>query len=142
MQATNITVDVLNRLLHDTVNSVVQYAEIADPYIPPNFEEEHAAVNGVSDEEKALAHEIANLLAERDGVPQVGVFPFWNVDLNYLDLRFLAKFAAQQQVKTIDRIEQELALVSDDPEVLALVKRALEQKKEHLSTLQGVAGEY
>ena len=142
MQATNTAVDVLNRLLHDTVNSVVQYAEIADPYVPPNFDEQSAAFNGVSDEEKAFAHEVANLLAARDGVPQVGVFPFWNVDLNYLDLRFLAKFAAQQQAKTIARIEQELALVSDDPEVLSLVKRALEQKKEHLTTLQGVAGDY
>ena len=142
MQATNTAVDVLNRLLHDTVNSVVQYAEIADPYVPPNFDEEAAAVNGVSDDEKALAHEIADLLAARDGVPQVGVFPFWNVDLNYLDLRFMAKFAAQQQEKTIARIEKELALVSDDPEVHALVKRALEQKREHLVTLQGVAGDY
>ena len=34
MQTTSSTIDVLNRLLHDTVNSVVQYAEIAAPYVP------------------------------------------------------------------------------------------------------------
>ena len=142
MQATNTTVDVLNRLLHDTVNSVVQYAEISAPYVPPNFDEQLAVVNSVSDDEKVLAHEIADLLAARDAVPQVGVFPFWNVDLNYLDLRFMAKFATLEQAKTIARIEQELPLVSSDPEVHALVKRALEQKREHLSALQGVAGDY
>ena len=142
MQVTNTAIDVLNRLLHDTVNSVVQYAEIAAPYVPPDFDAQLAEFNRVSDEEKALANECAALLDTRDGVPTVGIFPFWNVDLNYLDLRFLAKFAAQHQEKVIAHMERELDLVNDDPEVLAFVKIALEQKKEHLSALLEVAGDY
>ena len=47
MQATNTATDVLNRLLHDTVNSVVQYAEISAPYVPPDFAEQEAAVQRV-----------------------------------------------------------------------------------------------
>ena len=142
MQATKTAIDVLNRLLHDTVNSVVQYAEIAEPYVPPDFEEQQATVERVSNEEKTLATEIVELLGARDGVPKVGVFPFWNVDLNYLDLRYLAKFAAEYQEKTVARVEGELDLVSDDPQIHAFVKNALAQKREHLEALRSVAGDY
>ena len=142
MQATNTAIDVLNRWLHDTVNSVVQYAEISAPYVPPDFDEQLAVFNRVSDEEKALANACVAHLDTRDGVPKVGIFPFWNVDLNYLDLRFLAKFAAEQQQQVIARVEKELDLVNDDPELHAFVKTALEQKKEHGSALLEVAGDY
>ncbi|MHC4956295.1 MAG: ferritin-like domain-containing protein [Planctomycetota bacterium] len=137
---TNVTHDILNRILDDTVNSVVQYAEIGAPYVPKGFDDQMAVLERVSSEEKALAHEIVGLLADRDGVPKVGVFPFWNVDLNYLDIRFMAKFALEQQQKVVARVEKELDAVRHDPEVHGLIRRALDQKREHLEALQTVAG--
>ena len=138
----SVSVDVLNRLLHDTVNSVVQYAEISAPYIPAGFDEEAALISSVSDEEKILANEVVALIIERDGVPKVGVFPYWNVDLNYLDIRFMAKFAVGEQQKAIGRVEGELPLVQDDPEVHGFLRRALELKKSQLERLTQVSGDY
>jgi len=132
----------LNRLLHDTVNSVVQYAEISAPYIPENFDEQAAAMQAIADEEKALANETVDLITRRDGVPQVGIFPYWNVDLNYLDIRWMAKFAGEHQAKAIGRIEKELEAVADDPEVAGFLRRALEQKKDHLERLSSIQGDY
>ncbi|MHC4848009.1 MAG: ferritin-like domain-containing protein, partial [Planctomycetota bacterium] len=67
------TINVLNRLLHDTVNSVIQYAEISAPYIPKGFDEQAATLQSIADEEKALANEVVALIGLRDGVPQVGI---------------------------------------------------------------------
>ncbi|MHC4940491.1 MAG: ferritin-like domain-containing protein [Planctomycetota bacterium] len=136
------TVDVLNRLLHDTVNSVVQYAEISAPYVPKGFDEQAALMQSIADEEKTLATETAAMINARDGVPQVGVFDFWNVDLNYLDLRWMAKFAMQHEQDSIDRIEGHLDMVADDPEVASFLRRAIDQKKEHLEKLATIKGDY
>ena len=138
----SLTIDVLNRLLHDTVNSVVQYAEISAPYVPEGFGEQAAILQSVADEEKTLANETVDLIVSRDGVPQVATFPYWNVDLNYLDIRFMAKFAMEVQEKTIRRIEEELKLVEDDPEAHGLLRRALEQKRDQLTRLAAVKGDY
>jgi hypothetical protein len=132
----------LNRLLHDTVNSVVQYTEISSPYIPPDFAEQAAAMQAIADEEKVLANEAVDLIGRRDGVPEVGIFPYWNVDLNYLDLRYMAKFAAEHQRKAIAHLEAELPKLDADPEVASFLRRALDQKKAHLEKLEEIKGDY
>ncbi|MHC4410516.1 MAG: ferritin-like domain-containing protein [Planctomycetota bacterium] len=136
------TINVLNRLLHDTVNSVIQYAEISAPYIPKGFDEQAATLQSIADEEKALANEVVALIGLRDGVPQVGIFDYWNVDLNYLDLRWMAGFAMEHQAKSIERLESQLGAAADDPEVSSFLRRALEQKKDHLKKLESVKGDY
>ena len=141
-QLGNPRVDVLNRLLHDTVNSVVQYADISAPHVPKGYDDQVAELRAIADEEKVLANELVDLIGRRQGVPQVGVFPYWNVDLNYLDLRFMAKFAREHQEASIARLEAELTQVQDDPEIHSCLKRALAQKQDHLGRLAGVAGDY
>jgi len=138
----NNSINVLNRLLHDTVNSVIQYAEISAPYIPKGFDEQAATLQSIADEEKELANAAVALIALRDGVPQVGIFDYWNVDLNYLDLRWMAKFAMEHQAKSIERLESQLDAVADDPEVSSFLRRALDQKKDHLDKLDSVKGDY
>jgi hypothetical protein len=69
----------------------------------------------------------------------VGVFPYWNVDLNYLDVRFLARFAAQHQDKVVAELERDLALARDDPRLSALLQRILEEKRAHREVLAGIA---
>ena len=140
--ASTSSIDVLNRLLHDTVNSVVQYADISAPHVPKGMDEQAIDMQNIAGEEKALATEIANLVIKCDGVPTVGVFDYWNVDLNYLDLRFMAHFAVQHQDKAIARLEGEMDGVKDDPEVHAFLKKALAQKKDHRERLTAVAGDY
>ncbi len=139
---TSKTLDVLNRLLDGTVNSIVQYAEIGAPYVPANFEEQKREIERIADEAKPLATELVDLIQRRDGVPTVGVFPYWNVDLNYLDLRFMAKFATEREAGLVDELEAELDSLSQDPEAHGLVRRALEQKRAHLAKLAEIAGEY
>lgn len=139
---TTPTLDILNRLLDGTVNSVVQYTEIGSPYVPDGFDERMQEIRRIGDEEKDLANEIVALIQRRDGVPTVGVFRFWNVDLNYLDIRFMAKFAVQQEDDLITVLEAGLDSLSHDPEAHGLVRRAIEQKRAHLAKLTEIAAEY
>jgi hypothetical protein len=133
------TVGLLNRVLHDTVNSVVQYiGSAATPHVPKECEGDLETIERLREEEAATAHEIHELVGRLDGVPAVGVFDYWNVDLNYLDLRFLARFAAGHVEKVITEIEGAIAGVRQDAEVHALLRRVLEQKRAHLGTLREI----
>ena len=102
------------------------------------LEEGRRKLQELRDAEARTATEITDLVAALDGVPEVGVFPYWNVDLNYLDLRFLARFAAQHQEKVIAEIEGDLDLVRGDPRLHGTLSRILEEKRAHLDVLKEI----
>jgi hypothetical protein len=132
-------VGLLNRVLHGTVNSVVQYIDIATPYVPPYCEAKMPDLRRMRDEEARTANEVVALIGELDGVPQVGAFPYWNVDLNYLDVRFLARFAADHEAKSAAEIEESLPELRDDPRLFGILERVLGEKRAHLETLKSIA---
>lgn len=129
----------LNRVLHGSVNSVLQYIEIATPYVPPFCEGRMADLRRMRGEEAHTANELVALVGELEGVPQVEVFPYWNVDLNYLDVRFLARFAAEHEAKFVAELESGLPDLRDDPRLHGALGRVLAEKRAHLSALQGIA---
>ena len=88
----------------------------------------------------AQAHEITDLMLSLDANPKVGIFDYWNVDLNYLDVRFMTRFAAAHQEKVIRDLEAALGAVRDDPASRTLLSRLLEEKREHLETLRDIGG--
>jgi len=130
---------VLNRVLHGTVNSVVQYIDLATPYVPAFCEGRVAELRKMRDEQATTANEIVALVGELEGVPQVEVFPYWNVDLNYLDVRFLARFAAEHEAKFASELEAALPDLRDEPRVHGALARILAEKRAHLATLQAIA---
>lgn len=132
-------VTLLNRVLHGTVNSVVQYIDLASPYVPAYCEEKFPELRRMRDEEARTANELSALVAELDGVPQVDVFPYWNVDLNYLDVRFLARFAAQHEAKFAAELAESIGEVRDDPRLFEALVRVLAEKRAHLAALEAIA---
>ena len=133
-------IDVLNRVLDGTVNSVAQYISICDPYVPPGYEERMEDLFDIRDDEVRHAHELTNLVLSLEGNPKVGVFEYWNVDLNYLDLRFLAGFAAKHQEKVLAELDGQLDAVRDEPAAFGLLTRVREEKRVHLATLRDIGG--
>jgi ferritin len=131
-------IDICNRVLHGTINSVVQYIDIAVPYVPEGYEDRVAELRKVRDEEVETANRMTDLVAEFGGVPQVGVFPYWNVDLNYLDVRFLARFAAQHQEKVIAAIDEDRNRAREDARLFQLLQEVLDEKRRHLAVLKEI----
>jgi len=132
-------VSLLNRVLHGTVNSVIQYLDIARPYVPPVCEGDVGELQRLRDEQAATAGKLTALIAELDGVPKVDPFDYWNLDLNYLDLRYLARFAAEHEDKVIAEIETHLDSVRDDARVYRLLMAIAAEKKAHKDVLLAVA---
>ena len=132
-------ISLLNRVLHGTVNSVIQYIDVARPYVPPGCEDDVEELHRLRDEEAATAAALTALITELDGVPKVDPFDYWNLDLNYLDLRFLARFAAQHQDKVIAEIEAHLDATKDDARVYRLLKTIAAEKSAHREVLLEVA---
>jgi len=132
-------VDLCNRVLHSLVNSVVQYIDIAAPYVPPTCAGKMEALRRIRDEEVAAAHDLVALIGEMDGVPAVEAFPFWNVDLNYLDVRYLCRFAADQQKRMLGELEEYCEVARGDGRLRAVLDRLLAQRREHLAVLEDVA---
>jgi hypothetical protein len=132
-------IDLLNRALHGTVNSVLYYIETAHPHVPEGCEGHMEKVFGLRAEQAELAGEITSLVTELDGVPAVGAFPYWNVDLNFLDLRFLARFAMADEEKTVAALEPELEKTRSDPRVYGLLSRVLAAKRTAVSVLSEVS---
>lgn len=132
-------VALLNRILHGTVNSVVQYIGIATPYVPSYCQDRMAELAAMRDAEARTATEVVALLGELEGVPQAEVFPYWNVDLNYLDVRYLARFAAEHQAKVVREIEESLPGLRGDPRLHVAVERMLGEKRAHLDALKAIA---
>ena len=131
----------LNQVLDGTVNSVVQYIGISGAYIPPDFSEQMETLARIRQEEAQMAHDLNDALHQLDGAPKVGVFKYWNVDLNYLDARFMARFAARHQEEVVAALEECLEGVRDNGKVHRLLSGMLDRKREHLAELRAVAGE-
>ncbi|MHC4549932.1 MAG: hypothetical protein ACYTEZ_14265 [Planctomycetota bacterium] len=129
----------LGRVLHDTVNSVIQYLDAATPYVPPGCVADVEQVQRMRDEERATAAALTDHITALDGVPRVGVFDYWNVDLNYLDFRFLARFAARHLDGVIAGLETSLGPVQDDPPLHALLSKILAEKRAHREALLVIA---
>jgi len=132
-------VSLLNRVLHDTVNSIVQYIDNATPFVPSYCEGRVADLRRMRDEQAHTANEVVALVGDLEGVPQVGVFPYWNVDLNYLDVRVLARFAADQEARSVAELEESLPDMRDDPRLFGALERILAEKRAHLAALREIA---
>lgn len=132
-------IDILNRVLHGVVNSVLQYMEAATPYIPEGDEEKWGEILRIRDEEVEIAHELHGAIGALDGVASIGSFPYWNIDLNYLDLCWVAGFAKRHQDRVTAEIEQVLPLVRGDARVHGLLTRVLETQRAHATVLDAVA---
>ncbi len=134
-------IEQLNSALDGTVNSVVQYFAISAAYVPPGFEEQMETMERIRQEEAQMAHDLNDALHELDAAPRVGVFRYWNVDLNYLDARFMARFAARHQEEVVAALEEGLEGTRDHARVHRLLSEILDQKRAHLAQLREIAGE-
>ena len=125
----------LNCVLSDTVNSVVQYAGISMPYVAPDCTGHKETMDRIRGEESVHANTLNELIQRSNGVSTVDAFPYWNIDLNYLDLRFMARFAATHQEKAIRLIEEGADVLRTDPVAHTKVSGILEEKRRHLGEL-------
>lgn len=128
----------LNRILSGTVNSMVQYTAVSVPFVAPECEPFVERMEKMRNEEIAQTHVLTELISRLRGVPATEAFPYWNIDLNYLDIRFMARFGAEHQEKVIAEIEAGIAGIKSDPVAYTKVLGMLEEKRVHLDELRDI----
>ena len=128
-------VEFLNRVLSETVNSIVQYTGISMPYVAPDCTGHLETMDRIRGEESVHANTLNDLIRRADGVSTIDAFPYWNIDLNYLDLRFMARFAVTHQEKAIRLIEEGVDVLRTDPVAHTKVSGILAEKRRHLDEL-------
>ena len=113
----------LNELLTRSVYSPVSYFFDADPYVVEadrSLIQRLDAMRGQDDRHALMLAGVVEALGE---VPEVGAFPLWYRDLNYLSVPWLAQVVLDQLTEDIERIDGCLALL---PPALPAARAALE----------------
>ena len=128
----------LNRILSGTVNSMIQYTAVSVPFVAPGCEPFVERMDKMRNEEIAQTNVLSQLINRFRGVPSTEAFPYWNIDLNYLDIRFMARFGAEHQERVIAEIEAGLAGIKSDPVAYTKVLGMLEEKRAHLLELRDI----
>src|SRR5262245_31575015 len=129
----------LEDLLTRAFYSGAGYVFESDPFVVPEDSDLLAALSSIREDDRRHAHVLGTLLQARGAVPQPGVFPWWNLDLNYLTVPCLGRFV----VETLDQeTGMYRGLVSDwphdDPAGRAALEWILTDKTDHLSRLRPV----
>ena len=112
--------DPLRRRLDDLLTrcfySGAGYVFESDPHAVPEDAPLLGVLAQIRQEDRRHAHVLASLIQARGGVPQPGVFPWWNQDLNYLTVPTVARFVLESMQEEAGHYDALLAAwPADDP---------------------------
>lgn len=129
----------LDDLLTRCFYSAAGYVFESDPYVVPEDDELLRALGSIREDDRRHAHVLGALVQGLGGVPGTGVFPWWNLDLNYLTVPCLGRFV-------VDAIEHEIGLYAsliakwpaEDAGARAALESILSDKQGHVAALRPV----
>jgi hypothetical protein len=93
----------LDDLLTRSFYSGAGYVFESDPYVVAEDAEVLEKLTVIREQDRRHAHVLGTLIAARGGVPGPGVFPFWNLDLNFLTVPTVSQFV-------VDALHEEIGL--------------------------------
>lgn len=82
----------LDALLTRTFYSGAGYVFESDPHVVAEDDALLQAFATVREGDRRHSHLLGTVIQNRGGVPQPGVFPWWDLDLNYLTVPTLGRF--------------------------------------------------
>ncbi len=129
---------ILNRMLARETASAIHYISGAWPWAEVADQPTLERLKQLVAAEQDLCKGIAELLIRRRQAPQIGTFPEWHTELNYLSLDHLVPRLAEAEQKLIAAMERDLAGL-EDAEARDLIQHVLETKRHHLSELEQMA---
>jgi hypothetical protein len=130
------TVAVLNRLLALHSRSLPSYLASARPYCRRGDERAREVLDHIFADHQLMVDQIATLIAEERGVPNLGTYPMEYTDLHDLAIDYVIGLVIAQQKKDIATIETCVAEIGDHARGRALALEALGAAKGHLESLE------
>jgi hypothetical protein len=126
----------LDDLLTRCFYSGAGYVFECDPYVVPEDDELLQVLAAIRADDRRHAHVLGALVQGLGGVPQPGVFPWWDLDLNYLTVPCLARFVLESLEDEEVRYEATIAeWPREDPGGRAALQSILADKRDHAARL-------
>jgi hypothetical protein len=130
----------LDELLTRCFYSAAGYVFECDPFVVPEDDEVLQAIAAVRADDRRHAHVLGAVIQGVGGVPAPGVFPWWDLDLNYLTVPCLARFVVETLEDECRLYEDTVASwPEDDPGSRAALSSILADKRAHLERLRPVS---
>jgi hypothetical protein len=134
------TCAVLQEIMKRESRSLLQYVAEAYPWTTPEEQAAQAQLQQIIGEEREGAAEIGHFLTRhRLALPYFGAYPAEFTNANFIALDYLLPRLAADEHRAIAALEQELSGLQD-AEARALGQKILDKKRQHLTTLAGLAG--
>lgn len=129
-------VDTLGRLLQTLCRSLPMYLQEARPWTRHDDEPIEAALDCLASDQQALAHRVADAIAEQGGQPDPGCFPVEFAGINDLSIDFLLQRIACRQQQDVATIEQCVDELAEMPLLHSLAEEILGNARGHLDILE------
>jgi bacterioferritin (cytochrome b1) len=128
----------LNASLTTFANSLAAYLLETDPYVTDNDKEAMGAIAELAAADKKYEDAVTKMVAELDGIPQIGSVDPQLSELNYLSFPYLLDVLIEYKRKEISRYRPIPAKVGHYPDVRALFSEILKTHEDHLAKLEGI----
>lgn len=126
----------LDELLTRSFYSGAGYVFESDPYVVDEDDALLRAFATVREGDRRHSHLLGTVIANRGGVPQPGVFPWWDLDLNYLTVPTLGRFVVESMKEELGLYDALLAVwPADDPASKATLSWVRSDKAAQLTEL-------
>ena len=130
-------VRMVNDALSREYNSVAEYVLHSSPYTTPEDAPALKVFEEIRDRQAATASWLTTRLREDFGAgPTLRAFEYWNVDLNYLSVPYLVRFAFEHYGKAVAGFEEALKEIGDDPALKPIFLRLRDEAKVHRAALE------
>lgn len=127
----------LDDLLTRSFYSGAGYVFESDPFVVPDDADLLAKMTVIREQDRRHAHVLATLIAARGGVPSPEVFPFWDLDLNYLTVPTISRFVVDALVEEIVLYDALLARwPADDDEGRKALRVVRDEKERQVADLR------
>ena len=130
-------VRLVNDALSREYNSVSEYVLHSSPYTVPADAAALKTFQEIRDRQAATASWLTTRLREDLGAgPTLRAFEYWDWDLNYLSVPYLARFAVEHYRKVTAEYDALLKDLGDDPVLKGVFTRLRDEHKAHGAALE------
>lgn len=140
LTASDALIDTLNDLFTRAYYSAAGYVFESQPFGHRDDEEALGAIRDIRMQERNHARMLGQILESFDRVPEPGAFPYWDRDLNYLTVPYMARFVAMTLEHDLVRYDSAIAQLEKHMGLArAMLKAIRTEKAEALAELAPLA---
>jgi uncharacterized protein (DUF305 family) len=129
-------IDALNLDLQRKANDLFVYAKESTPYVPRGDEHFLKTFERLVPIDQDNAESLVAAIRMLEGVPSPGCWDLGIADMNYLNVRFLARMILDQLHATAKQLAAHLELAYDYPKIKAILHSVLDDTRFEIEQLE------